>query len=266
MACRNVNRGEEARKSIENELNWSDLSVLKLDLADLSSVREFTRTFIDREERLDILINNAGLMAVPYQLTNDGFEMQFGVNYLGHFALTGLLYPILEETPGARVINMCSLAYLFGRLDFGDLQSQRKYRKWGAYGQSKLAMLHFTSEFNRREIRKGGGITVLSAHPGYASTKLILRGPEMEKHEFAVSFFDFANRVAAQPASKGILPALYAASSENVEKGGFYGPDGLIGLHGYPVRIQPKKGRVNADDAKRLWDVSMNLTGIHWLD
>jgi len=265
MACRNQEKGKKAKEQIERELDWSNISLLRLDLADLESVREFAQQVSDQEEKIDILVNNAGLMAIPYQLTMDGFEMQFGVNHLGHFALTGLLYPMLKSAEAARIVNVSSIAHRIGKINFDDLQSRNAYNKWKAYGQSKLANLLFTHELNNRFQAKGENIMALAAHPGYAATELPFKGPEMEKKLWKNSIMNAGNILAGQPASRGALPSLYAATAQEAERGGFYGPGGLLGIHGYPSEARAKNGLVNDRDSALLWKRSEELTGVHWL-
>ncbi|MFZ5942305.1 MAG: oxidoreductase [Bacteroidota bacterium] len=264
MACRNIEKGMQAKNRLENELNWSDLTVMKVDLGDLSSVRDFAQSYTDREERLDILVNNAGLMAIPFMTSVDGIEMQFAVNHLGHFALTGLLYPLLMSTPGARVVNVSSMAHNMGRLDLDNLENETGYSKWKAYGRSKLANLLFTHEMNRR--LDGQDLMALSAHPGYAATELVFKGPELEQKKWKNSLMELGNRLLGQPASMGALPVLFAATSPAAERSAYYGPGGFAGMRGYPVKTKPVDGKVNDADAERLWNLSMKLSGIYWLN
>ncbi len=266
MACRNVEKGEAAMKRMEKDLAWSDLTVLQLDLASLESIRSFSELVMDREEKIDILVNNAGLMALPYRQTVDGFEMQFGVNHLGHFALTGLLFPMLNEGEEARIVNVSSMAHRFGTMNFSDLQSIEHYKKWKAYGQSKLANLLFTCELNKRIKVHGGNVIALSAHPGYAATELVFKGPELENNKSLQRILNLGNRIVGQPAWMGALPSLFAATAPEAEQGAYYGPGGLLGIRGYPVKSRPKAGLVNDADARRLWEESMKLTSVYWLE
>jgi len=265
MACRNMAKGEQAKKAIEEELNWSDLTVLRLNLADLGSVVEFAQIIEDREEHVDLLINNAGLMAIPFQCSVDGYEMQFAVNHLGHFALTGLLFPLLKNSGEARIVNVSSMAHKIGKINFSDLQSEQHYNKWKAYGQSKLANLLFTHEINRRLNGDSENLFAVTAHPGYSATQLVFKGPEMEQKNWKKGLLSLGNRIAGQPASMGALPTLYAATSPDVVRGAYYGPGGFAELHGYPVRTRPRNGAVNDGDAQKLWDISMKLSGVKWL-
>lgn len=208
LACRDERRGKEAAARIRYAVRGADVEFAALDLADLSSVRAFAADY--RADRLDLLINNAGVMALPYGRTADGFETQFGVNHLGHFALTGLLLPKLLATPGARVVSVSSGLHALADIDVGDLNSERNYRRWIAYGRSKTANLLFVHELARRVAAAGGGLVAAAAHPGYASTNLQTAGARMENRRTAERVMELGNRIIAQPASAGALPTLYA--------------------------------------------------------
>jgi NAD(P)-dependent dehydrogenase (short-subunit alcohol dehydrogenase family) len=218
VASRNLARGEVAAGRIRQEHLQADLSVMELDLADLSSVSRFADAFRLSFPRLDILVNNAGVMATPYGKTADGFEMQIGTNHLGHFALTGFLIDILMRTPGARIVTVSSFAHLFGRINFDDLNSENRYWRWMAYCQSKLANLLFAYELQRRLERAGSSAISVAAHPGYSATNL------QDDTEFR-----FLNSLFAQSPEMGALPVLYAATASDVEGGDFYGPDRFFG-------------------------------------
>jgi NAD(P)-dependent dehydrogenase (short-subunit alcohol dehydrogenase family) len=226
-----------------------------LDLADLSSVKNFANTFLAEHDQLDVLINNAGVMAVPYRKTADGFEMQFGTNHLGHFALTGLLIDLLKVTPNSRVVTVSSIAHLLGKINFDDLNSEQSYQKWSAYGQSKLANLLFAYELQRRSAKSNGNPISIAAHPGYAATNL----------QNSSSFFSFANKLVAQSPEMGALPTIYAATSPEIQGGEFIGPDGFLGQRGYPHKTQSNKRSHNQETARRLWKVSEELTGVRFM-
>jgi NAD(P)-dependent dehydrogenase (short-subunit alcohol dehydrogenase family) len=261
MACRDRERGEQARQSIIRGGVKTEPLLMHLDLSDLASVRNFSEAFLSDFEGPDLLINNAGLMAVPYLKTADGFEMQFGVNYLGHFALTALLWEGIRQRHGARIVNLTSLAYRWGHIRFGDLHWGKKYSKWGAYAMSKLANLLFTMELARRLEDRKKRVLSVAAHPGYADTELQVKGPRMEGNRLGAGFFTFANRFAAQPGAMGALPVLFAATSPGVVQGGLYGPGGFLGLRGWPVPEQPDSNRVNGIVSRELWKESERLTG-----
>ncbi len=268
MACRDTPKAQEVARTILAELPDADLHVLRLDLADLSSVREFAEAFRQRFDRLDLLINNAGVMACPRRETADGFELQFGVNHLGHFALTGLLFPEIASRPDSRVVTVTSGAHNVGNIRFDDLHSRRRYDRWAAYAQSKLANLLFTFELQRRVQQEGLGVLSVAAHPGYAATNLQRSGPLMERPpgwggamEMLVSF---ANRTLAQSPEMGSLPQLYAALAEDVRGGDVIGPAGFMEMSGYPCKVGSSLRSRDEELAKRLWAVSSELTGVRF--
>jgi NAD(P)-dependent dehydrogenase (short-subunit alcohol dehydrogenase family) len=226
----------------------------ELDLGDLASVRRFAQKFLDAYGRLDLLINNAGVMAVPRrELTTDGFERQFGVNHLGHFALTGLLQPALRAAAAPRVVTVTSGLHRRGRIDFDDLMGERRYRQFGAYSQSKLANVLFALELGRRT-----GLTSVLAHPGVAHTDLARTGGAFRDVLIRLA------RLSAQSAEAGALPILQAASGPEVRSGEAYGPDGPAERRGRPTRVQvSERGRDEAD-ARRLWSISEDLTGVRY--
>jgi len=256
LACRSAERGQAALERMKAEAPGADLELDTLDLADLASVRRFAAARADRP--LDLLVNNAGVMALPRRVTADGFEMQFGTNHLGHFALTGLLLPALLAAPSPRVTTVTSGAAWGGRLNFADLQGERRYWKWAAYGQSKLANLVFAKDLGRRVPK----ILSTSAHPGFASTELQQAGPRMEGSKVRERLWGFANTVFSQSAAAGALPTLYAAVSPDAEQGACYGP--RYQVMGPPTKavMPPKANRTELAD--RLWEVSEALTGVHY--
>lgn len=262
MACRNLEKGEAALAGIKKEYPDALLKLKQLDLADLSSVRTFAEEVSKEYKRIDLLINNAGLMAIPYRKTAEGFEMQFGVNHLGHFALTGLLIDLISDTPEARVVNVSSNAHYMGRIRFDDLNWEKKYSRWGAYGMSKLANLMFTMELQERLETSGSKVLVVAAHPGYADSKLIEKGAEMNGRRALVKLSRFVNRIFAQSTEMGALPTLYAATSPEVVPGGYYGPGGWRELKGYPTQVSPGKKQMDTEAQKKLWKVSGELTGV----
>ena len=264
MACRNILKAETARRKIEKEFSDARLELIELDLADLRSIKRFSEELHAKYDRLDLLVNNAGLMAIPYYKTADGFEMQFGVNHLGHFALTGLLMDMLLKTEGSRVVNVSSSAHKFGRIRFEDINWEKNYRKWKAYGMSKLANLLFTDELVRRLEGKPDELIVTAAHPGYADTELQSKGAEMKGSKLGASLFRFANKLAAQDGMMGALPTLYAATAGDVVQSGYYGPDGFMRMKGYPAPDQPRKDLMDPDVAAKLWEVSEEMTGINY--
>ncbi len=262
LACRNQSKAEKAKEKIQQEHPEATLELLPLDLADLGSVREFAAAFTESHEKLDILINNAGVMAIPRQTTKDGFETQFGVNHLGHFALTGrLIEPILRSAP-SRIVSLSSGMHYTGKMDFADLQSEKRYGKWKAYGQSKLANLLFALELQRRLEEHHPDVISLSCHPGYADTNLQKVGPEMAGSSLAQRSWGFVNKVVAQDAAIGAHPTLYAATG-NVKGGEYYGPGGIGGQRGTPPKkARPSARARNKKTAAELWEVSCELTGV----
>ncbi|HWE31919.1 MAG TPA: oxidoreductase [Solirubrobacteraceae bacterium] len=257
MAVRNVDKGREAVRTTASDL---EVDVRQLDLADLASVRSFAAGFADSHERLDLLVNNAGVMAPPRRLTADGFESQIGTNHLGHFALTGLLLESLRAADSPRVVTVSSDAHRFGRIRFDNLQGERHYNTWLAYSQSKLANLLFAFELQRRAVAAGWNLLSVAAHPGYAATNLQSAGPagRVERMTMVVT-----NRLVAQSAEMGALPTLYAAVAD-LPGGSFVGPNGFMGLRGHPHLVTASARAYDEDDARRLWSVSEELTGIHY--
>ncbi|MDB5060124.1 MAG: short-chain dehydrogenase [Chloroflexi bacterium] len=264
LASRDTGKAAAAADEIRRQVPEAMLEMAELDLANLQSVRQFADTFNASHENLDMLINNAGVMAIPQRRTADGFEMQLGTNHLGHFALTGLLLPSLLARPGARVVTVSSNAASRGRINFDDLQSDRKYRSWGAYGQSKLANQLFMLELDRLARQRHIDLISAGAHPGYAATNLQAVGPTMQGSRLMARLMDVLNRLVAQPASRGALPELYAATAPNVVGGEYFGPDGLLNQRGYPTRVPTAKQALDRDVARRLWQVSEELTGVRF--
>lgn len=258
LACRSEARGKRAQEHIARQVSGADVQFRPLDLADLSSVREFAAGC--PFERLDLLINNAGVMALPYGKTADGFETQFGVNHLGHFALTGLLLPKLLGTPGARVVSLSSFMHALANIDMGDLNSERRYRRWVAYSRSKTANLLFVHELARRLGAAGSDVVAAAAHPGYAATNLQTAGARLEGRKVAERFMQAGNRIIAQSAESGALPTLYAATAPGVRPDSFTGP--RLGWRGAPVPSQRAKWTRNDAAGERLWVASEQLTSV----
>ncbi len=262
LACRNLIKGEEAARAIRAATPDASLELLALNLADLSSVRAFVDDYLARHDRLDLLINNAGVMALPYRQTADGFEMQFGTNHLGHFALTGLLLPTLLATSGSRIVTVSSTAHRMGTMRFDDLNWEQDYSKWQAYGMSKLANLLFTYELQRKLDAVGSETIAVACHPGYAATNLQTAGPEMAGQTFTKQISALMNSVVAQDQAAGALPTLYAATMPDVAGGDYYGPDGFMEMRGAPKKVESNEKSHDEADAVRLWDVSEQLTGV----
>jgi len=267
MACRSTDRGEDAKRELRAGDAAGDhrgsLEVAALDLADLASVRSFADEFRAVHDGLDVLCNNAGVMAIPRRETADGFETQFGVNHLGHFALTGLLLDRLRATDGeARVVTQSSGIHERGEIDFGDLHGEAEYDEWDAYAQSKLANVLFAYELQRRLERAGADVASVACHPGYADTDLQRRGPEMTGSTLRLLAMKVANAAFAQSAAAGALPMLYAATAPEIEGGEYVGPGGLFGMRGAPTVRQSSDRSYDRERAERLWSVSEELTGV----
>ncbi|MGI8460060.1 MAG: oxidoreductase [Solirubrobacterales bacterium] len=259
IACRSLEKGESAADEIGEVATGPKPRVLALDLGSLDSIRAFSAEFSSR--RLDLLVNNAGVMMTPQQTTSDGFELQLGTNHLGHFALTGLLLDSLERSDAARVVTLSSNEHKGGKIDFDDLQMERDYSPRGSYQRSKLANAVFAVELDRR--LRAAGLPAISvfAHPGYAATNLQSSGPTgVAKKLMAVS-----NRVLAQSAERGALPTLYAATAPGVEGGDYYGPDGVAGMRGFPTKTEAIAAAYEPDVGQRLWRTSEELTGVSYL-
>ncbi|GHG72831.1 oxidoreductase [Streptomyces griseocarneus] len=260
LACRDVTRGEAAEELMRAQVPGADVRLARLDLADLSSVRAFAADL--KEDRLDLLVNNAGVMALPHRRTVDDFEMQLGTNHLGHFALTGLLLPLLREAgPGARVVTVSSGLHFLGTVDPRDVQMDHRYRRWIAYGRSKSANLLFTHELARRLKAEGSDVVAVAAHPGYAATNLQTAGARMEDRAWAERAAELLNRVLAQSAEDGALPSLYAATAPGVRQDDFFGPRVML-WRGAPAP-SPRAAWTRDDRASAgLWAVSERMTGV----
>jgi len=256
LACRDKDKGEAAVRQITQEYPQAKAELMQLDLSDLASVRRFADEFTSHYNRLDILINNAGIMAIPFGKTTDGFELQFGTNHLGHFALTGLLLNLILRTSLARVITVSSGGHRFGKIDFDNLNAEKRYDRGRAYAQSKLANLLFTYELQRRFESAGVDTLAVAAHPGWTATNL-------QAHWRMVRIL---NPFIAQQPKMGALPALYAATAPGVQGGDYYGPRGWQELRGYPIRVKSSDSSYDTAVAAKLWTVSEELTDVryHW--
>jgi NAD(P)-dependent dehydrogenase (short-subunit alcohol dehydrogenase family) len=269
MACRSTERGEAAATEIQADMTGQQaatLHVKECDLASLDSVESFAESVRADYDTLDVLCNNAGVMAIPRDETADGFEMQLGVNHLGHFALTGHLLEMLAGTDGAsRIVTQSSGAHTMGEMDFDDLHSEDSYGKWDAYGQSKLANLLFAYELQRRLDDAGiTDVTSIGCHPGYAATNLQYRGPKEADSTLRYGMMRVANTLFGQSATQGALPMLYAATSPDAEGGAYYGPGGLLDMRGPPARQESSDASRDEADAKRLWEQSEDLTRVSY--
>ncbi|AHF85435.1 short-chain dehydrogenase [Rhizobium leguminosarum bv. trifolii WSM1689] len=259
IAGRNAQKGAEAVAAIRHAVPGAQVRFGQVDLADLASIASFAARLAQEQDRLDLLINNAGVMRPPVRReTSDGFELQFGTNYLGHFALTAHLLSLLKRGHRPRVVTLGSVAARGAAIDFDDLQAERSYKPMRVYGQSKLACIMFAFEMSRRSKAAGWGVESLAAHPGITRTDLIVNGsgrsslPGMLRRFLPFLF---------QPAWQGALPTLYAGTDPVARDGAYYGPDRMGGMRGYPVEETPPKQASDSGAAARLWDMSLKMTG-----
>jgi protochlorophyllide reductase len=263
MACRNLEKGRTALSSLEESIPGASLELVQLDLASLAGVRDFAERFQAQHRQLHLLFNNAGVMAIPYRKTPDGFEWQFGTNYLGHFALTGLLMPTLLATPKSRVISTSSTAQMMGKIELDNLNSERSYSRWSAYGTSKLANVMFAFELQRRLSRAGVETISACAHPGISSTNLQTTSTTESAAAIERLMYFFFGGVF-QSAAMGALPQLYAATSPSISGGEYIGPSGLLQIAGYPRKVQAVKRAYDEQVAAKLWEVSVEMTGVDY--
>lgn len=263
VAGRNPAKGRAAIDAIRGGQPGARVTFKLIDVASLASVEAFAADIAAIHPAIDLLVENAGVMAVPTRReTVDGFELQFGTNYLGHFALAGHLLPNLRRGRAPRLVTVASLAHRRGRIDFADPQGKR-YGAWKAYSQSKLAMLMFAIEFQRRSAALKWGVTGVSAHPGWSNTDLFSNGPAMgQALGWKERIGTLAFPIFGQSAAAGALPILYAATAPAVQAGGYYGPDGFYELRGSPKEARMEPQARDVDVARRLWDLSVHLTGI----
>lgn len=257
MACRNLQKAEEAKSKIVNVYPKAQIKSIQVDVSSLRGVREFANQIQKQYARLDLLINNAGIMMSPYKVTEDGFENQLATNYIGHFALTGLLMPLLTNTPRSRIVTLSSLSYKWAEIQFDDLHAKKDYSRRKAYGQSKRACLMFAYELHRRLSGAGYGTISVAAHPGLSKTNLDQYFPALIRP---------LGNLFLQSAKKGALPVLYAALGKEIKGGEFIGPDGFQEMRGYPARVNSDDYSKNEKVAQRLWKVSEAMTNIYYLD
>ncbi|WAJ36320.1 SDR family oxidoreductase [Pseudomonas sp. GOM7] len=262
IAARNAQRGVESIERIRAQVPDARLRFEQVDLADLASVRNLAQRLNDENEALDVLINNAAIMAPPQRgVSRDGFELQLATNFLGHFALTGLLLPSLLKSADARVVTLASIAVHRGRINFDDLQSENNYNPYAAYAQSKLACLMMAFELQRRSQANGWGISSIAAHPGVAVTELVERGPGLQS-EFGRQWAE--DREAYHSAAQGALSSLFAATAAEAEGGRYYGPTGEEEKRGPLGLARVPAAAGDAEDAARLWSVAERLTGVRY--
>lgn len=263
VAARNLEKGRAAVDTLRGRNPGVDVRFEPLDLDSLASVRDFAARLHASENSLALLINNAGIMALPMRkLTQDGFERQLGVNYLGHFLLTSLLLPLLVSAPAPRVVQLSSLAHRGGQIDFDDLHGERRYDPWRAYRQSKLAMLLFSQALQRHSDDERWGLTSLAAHPGLSRTALFDHG--VKSRALVGSLFKVLMPLISQSAAEGARPTLHAATASDARPGDYLGPAGIAETRGAPKRAYMSPAARNRAVAERLWQVSCELTGATW--
>eukprot|EP00835_Amoeboradix_gromovi_P004272 NODE_323_length_10965_cov_0.441561.p4 type:complete len:316 gc:universal NODE_323_length_10965_cov_0.441561:4494-5441(+) len=268
MGCRDEKRAETAIALLKLSVPNADIIFGKLDLSDLSSIKEFAKLVSAKSSKIDILINNAGIMALPERtLTKDGFEMQMGTNHMGHYALTGLLMPLILKSDKARIVNVSSSAQQFGaKYDFDNFDySKGGYGAWRAYGNSKLANMLFSLSLQQKIESEKLNIIVTSCHPGYTATNLQYTGPQAKEGTFYARVIGFMNYIFGQSEAMGALPTLYAAISDKVEKNGYYGPKGFMEMRGYPKAVKPSKLALDEEMASKLWNYSEKKTGVKYV-
>jgi protochlorophyllide reductase len=264
MACRDPEKARRAADKLENDLDRSSIELLALDLADLFAVRRAAEQFRSEHARLDVLINNAGVMGTPYRQTADGFELQMATNHLGHFALTGLLLDRLLTSGRSRVVTVSSNMHRVGSIDFDDVAGLRVGNTWRHYGASKLANLLFTAELSRRLQANDESTIAVAAHPGWTRSNLFGSGAALGERRLRTKVARTAGPLFGQSTANGAGPSLYAATAKNIEPGQFIGPSHAFQLFGPPTVVRPSQQARDADDAGRLWEISEELTEVHY--
>lgn len=256
LACRDMAKAHHAADRIRTETPQSRLEPMQLDLTSLDSVRAFATEATNKLSSIDVLCNNAGVMAVPFSKTKDGFELQLGTNHLGHFALTGLLFDKIAASAPSRIVTVSSLAHTRGRVRFNDLHSSNGYARWAAYSQSKVANLLFAYELDRRLRAKKLDVKSVACHPGISSSNLYKPGP----------FWTRLSLLIAQSSRQGALPEIYAAVDPHIQGGDYIGPSGMMEMRGQPAKVQSSALSRDPEVAKQLWSASEELTGVKFLD
>jgi NAD(P)-dependent dehydrogenase (short-subunit alcohol dehydrogenase family) len=262
LACRDKGRGQAALEAVKPLATSAEPVLVRLDLADQASVKDAAAEVVSIVDHLDVLMNNAGIMAIPLRRNPDGWEAQLATNHLGHYALTGRLLPVLRPAPAPRVVTTSSQAHRIGRMHWDDLQWEHGYQRWSAYGQSKLANLLFTLELDRQARAAGSPLVATAAHPGWSATHLQEAGPKMQGNKLMASTMRVANTVIAQSDTMGALPQLFAATAPGVEGGQYFGPGGPLEWRGHPKRVHPSGAAKDKAAAARLWEISEELTGV----
>ena len=264
LGCRNLPKANAACDRILAEVPAAQLEPTAIDLASLASIRAFAQTFLAQPRTLDLLINNAGVMALPTrQLTADGFELQIGTNHLGHFALTGLLLPAIFTAPSARIVTVSSIAHCGGSIRFDDLNWTHDYKPWPAYRQTKLANLYFAFELDHRLRAAHPKVASIAVHPGVSNTNLFAAGPGQKKNLQGI-LAPFFISIIGQSEQQGALPTLYGATAPEARSGHFYGPHGFREMRGYPIEVRAEAQAYDESVAARLWTLSEQLTNVHY--
>jgi len=263
MACLSLEKGETARKQLVRINPSSIIQVIRLDLADLNSIRDFAVTFKQSHAHLDVLLNNAAVIMTPYSLTKEGFESQMGINHLGHFALTGVLLDVLKKSPKSRVVTVSSLNHKQGVMDFDNLlfENGKDFTPMQAYARSKLCNLLFTAELQRFFESKSINCMAVAAHPGISNTRNLGR----EQKNLLLKIYNLSLQDVIQPASMGALPEIRASVDPDIHPGDYFGPGGMLEFSGYPVLVKPKKIVFDPEIAQRLWNVSEKLTSVTYM-
>ena len=267
MACRSLEKARQAQQHIVTQAPTANIDILQVDVSESESLTEFTRNFAKQFGSLDILINNAGIVAPNLSHNSAGYELHLATNYLGSFALTGLLLPYFSQHPYSRIVNVGSIAHRFGKFDFGDMNwQQQKFNHWKAYARSKIAIAAFTLELNRRLQQQQSNIVSVGAYPGLAATDIGQKtGVTTAKNRFVQWYQDkMVAWVVAHPAD-GALPIVHAATGANVQGGGYYGPDGWFEIKGKPAAARINDQACGAEFGKQLWSVSETMTGVRYL-
>lgn len=259
LACRNMDKAETAQAAILAKFPKAKVTCMKLDLSSLKSVRAFATAYTERYAKIDLLINNAGIMMPPFSLSEDGFESQFAANYIGHFALTGLLLPLVTKTPSSRIVSLSSMAHRWGNIRFDDPNFKNGYNKREAYGQSKLACLMFAYEMNRRLVKAGHATLSVAAHPGVAATNLSQHLPKF------VNLFTPLMGLVLNNASDGALPTLYAALGDDIQGGDYCGPKDMHQMRGAPIKVGSNRASRDEAAAAKLWAMSEKMSGVKFL-
>ena len=266
LACRDAAKASAAVREIMKLVQDADLEFSLLNLASLSSVEKFSERLLASNKKIDLLVNNAAVMAIPKRiLTDDGFEMQFATNHLGHFAITARLMPLLTAAENARVVTVSSIAHKYGKVNVDDLQSAKRYEGWSAYGTTKLANLLFAYELARRASAQKLNLISVAAHPGVSKTNILNSGPRMGMPSLRTYVSDVFAAFWAQSEADGALPIIHACLEESVRNGNYYGPDGFMELSGKPTLVQSSNQSKNEELARRLWEKSEQLSNLKLL-